>query len=103
MIIPEWLYQEHIEKKTRKIPIHKQLKQTARENIKMVDKQFEKGLAKKRISIYFFNDKVSQIGFNIIVESHRINRANSKLTIKANFIELGIETRYNKKTHKRNG
>ena len=36
-----------------------------------------------------------QVGFNITLKGHHINHANSKLTIKPNYPEFGIEVRYN--------
>ena len=47
MIMPEWLFEEPIENKINKIYNPKSLKQIARDNIKIDDKQFKKELAKK--------------------------------------------------------
>ena len=97
LIIPEWLFQEPIEDKPRKIYNPKPLKQIARENIKLDDKQLNKDLAKKIFNPYYFTDRALQIGFNITLDSHNINHANSKSTNKPSFPESGIETRYIKK------
>ena len=43
---------------------------------------------------YYFTDRATQVGFNNTLDSHHINHANSKLTIKPNFPEFGIEFRY---------
>ena len=47
MIITEWLFQEPIENRIIKIYKPKSLKQLARNNIKLDDKQLKKELAKK--------------------------------------------------------
>ena len=47
MIIPEWLFQEPIENKIKKIYNPKPLTQIARDNIKLDDKQLNKELARK--------------------------------------------------------
>ena len=39
MLIPEWLFQEHTEKKLKNMYNPKTLEQTARENIVLDDKQ----------------------------------------------------------------
>ena len=46
------------------------------------------------INPYFFIDENSKIGYKINLESHKINHANSILTITPNFREFGIEFRY---------
>ena len=51
-------------------------------------------LAKKMKNPYYFPDRVLQVGFSITLESHHINRANSKLIYKPNNPEFGIEVRY---------
>ena len=52
MIIPEWLFKEPIENKIKKIYNPKSLKQMARNNIKLDDKQLNQELAKKMINPY---------------------------------------------------
>ena len=94
MIIPEWLFREPVENKIKKIYNPKSLKQLARNNIKLDDKQLNKELSKKMINPYYFTDRNLQVGFKINLDSHHINHANSKLTITPNFKEFGIETRY---------
>ena len=94
MIIPEWLFQEPIENKTKKIYNPISLKQLARNNNKLDDKQLNKELAKKMINPYYFTDRNLQVGFKINLDSHHINHLNSKLTITPNFKEFGIEVRY---------
>ena len=56
MIIPEWLFQEPIENKIKKLYNPKPLNQIARDNIKLDDKQLNKKLAKKMINPYYFTD-----------------------------------------------
>ena len=43
---------------------------------------------------YYFTDRALKVGFNIRLDSHHINYANSKLTMNLNYTEFGIETRY---------
>ena len=88
MIIPEWLFQEPVENKIKKIFNPKSLKQLARNNIKLDDKQLNKELAKKMMNPYYFTDRNLQVGFKINLDSHHINHANSKLTITPNFKEF---------------
>ena len=94
MIIPEWLFQESVEHKIKKIYNPKSLKQLARNNIKLDNKQLNKEIAKKMINPYYFTDRNLQVGFKINLDSHHINHSNSKLTITPNFKEFGIEVRY---------
>ena len=94
MIIPEWLFQEPIEIKIKKVHNPKTLKQIAMENIKLDDKQLNKGLARKMTGPYYFTDRNLKVGFKINLDSHLINHANSKLTITLNYPEFGIEVRY---------
>ena len=94
MIIPEWLFLEPVENKINKILSPKSLKQTARDNIRLDDKQLENGLSKKMINPYYFTNRALQLGFKINLDSHHIIHANSKLTITPNFPEFGIELRY---------
>ena len=94
MIIPEWLFQEPVENKIKKMYNPKSLKQLARNNIKLDDKQLNKELAKKMINPYYFTDRNLKVGFKINLDSHHINHANSKLTILPNYPEFGIEIRY---------
>ena len=54
MVIPEWLFREPIENKIEKIYNPKPLRQLARKNIKLDDKQLNKELAKKMINPYYF-------------------------------------------------
>ena len=94
MIIPEWLFQEPVENKIKKIYNPRSLKQIARDNIRLDDKQLNKELAKKMINPYCFTDRALQIGFKINLDSHNLHYANSKLTIIINYPEFGIEVRY---------
>ena len=71
-----------------------QLKQIARDNIELDDKQLYKALAEKMNNPYYFTDRVLQNGFKISLESHHINHTNSKLIVKPNYPEFVIEVRY---------
>ena len=46
------------------------------------------------INRYYFTDRALQVGFKNTLDSHRLNQDKSELTIKPNYLELGIETRY---------
>ena len=94
MIIPEWLFREPVEKKINKIYNPKSLKQLARNKIKLDDKQLNKELARKMINPYYFIDENLREGFKINLDSHNLHHSNSKLTIKPNHPEFGIENRY---------
>ena len=94
LIIPEWLFQEPVENKIKKIKNLKSFKQLARDNDKLDDKQLNKELAKKMINPYYFTDKNLKVGFKINLDSHNINHAYSKLTITPNYPEFGFEIRY---------
>ena len=94
MIIPEWLFQEPIENKIKKIYNPRSLKQLARDNIRLDDKQLKKELARKMINPYYFTDRALQVGFKINLDSHNLHHANSKFTIIPNYPEFGIEVRY---------
>ena len=94
MIIPDWLFQEPIENKIKEIYNPKSLKQIARDNIRLDEKQLNKELAKMMINLHFFTDRNLKVGFKINLDSHHINHANSKLTVTPNYPEFGIEVRY---------
>ena len=94
LIIPEWLFQEPVENKIKKIYNPRSLKQIARDNIRLDDKQLNKELAKKMINPYYFTDRNLKVGFKINLDSHNLHHANSKLTIIPNYPEFGIEVRY---------
>ena len=94
MIIPEWFIQEPIENKINKIYNPKPLKQLARNNIKLDDKQLNKELAKKTINPYYFTDRNLKVGFKINLDSHNLHHTNSKSTITPYHPEFGIEIRY---------
>ena len=94
MIIPEWLFLEPVENKYNKIHNSKSLKQITRENIRLDDKQLNKELARKMINPYYFTNRALQVAFNINLDSHYINHANSKITITPNFPEFDIKLRY---------
>ena len=93
-IIPEWLSRESIENKLKKIYYPKSLKQLARNNIRLDDKQLNKELAKKMINPYYFSDRNLQVAYKINLDSHHINHLNSKVTISSNFEKTGIEFRF---------
>ena len=84
LIIPEWLFQEPIENKIKNIYNPKQLKHIARDDIELDDKQLNKKLAKKMDNPYYFTNRVLKIGFNVTLERHHNNHANSKLNNKPN-------------------
>ena len=83
-----------VEKKINKVHNPKSLKQIARDNNKIDDKQLNKELAKKMINPYYFTDSNLKVGFKINLDSHNLHHTNSKLTIIPNYPEFGIEFRY---------
>ena len=94
MIIPEWLFQEPVEIKFNKIYNPRSLKQIARDNIRLDDKQLKKELAKKMINPYYFTDRNLKIAYKINLGSHNLHHTNSKLTITPDFPGFGIEFRF---------
>ena len=94
MIVPERLFQEPVENKINKIYNPKSLKQLARNNIRLDDKQLNKELARKMINPYYFIDETLKVGFKINLDSHNLHHTSSKLTIIPNHPEFGIEIRY---------
>ena len=65
MIIPEWLFREPIENKIRKTYNPKPLKQVARDDIRLDDKQLNKELAGNMVNPYYFTDTILKVGFKI--------------------------------------
>ena len=57
------------------------IKQIARENTKMNNKELDEELAKKMVKPYYFTVKSFEKGFKIKLESHNISHANSILSI----------------------
>ena len=45
----------------------------------------------------YFTDRNLKFVFNINLDTHHINHANSELTFTLNYPEFGIEVRYNNK------
>ena len=96
MISPEWLFKEQqaaIEKQFNKIYNPKTLKQLARKNIKINDKDLDKELARRMINPNYFIDENLKIGFKINLESHDVNHAKSLLNVIPSFPDIGIEIR----------
>ena len=85
MNIPEWSFQEPIEKKVKKLYNPKQLRQIARDNIKLDDKELNKELAKKMLFPFYFTDIYLKVGFEINLDSLHIIHAKSKLIITFNY------------------
>ena len=85
-------FEKLLKKKSMKLIIQK--RQSARDNIRLDDKQLNKELAKKMHNPYYFTDRKLKVGFKFNLDSHHINHAISKLNITPNFPEFGIETRY---------
>ena len=70
------------------------MKRIARENIKLDDKQLNKEVAKGMKNPYYFTDRALKIGFHITPQSNHINHTRTKIIIKRNIPEFGIELRY---------
>ena len=100
VIIPETLFQEPVENKINKIYNPKSLKQLARDNIRLDDRQLNDEIARRMNNPYYFTDRALQCGFKTNIDSHHINHANSKITITPNHPEFGIEFRYINKINK---
>ena len=91
MIIPERLFKEQqtpIENKIKKVYNPKTLKQIAKRNIKLNDKELDKEIAKKMMNSYCFIDENLRIAFKINLQSHNSNHANSLLNIEPNFPDI---------------
>ena len=101
MIIVEWLLSEPVENEINKIYNPKTLRQLARDNIRLDDRQFNGELASRMINPFQFTDRALQVGFKINLDNHHINHANSKLTITPNFPEFVTEVRYINKIMKK--
>ena len=93
-IIPEWFFQVLVGNKINKIYNPKPLRQLARDNIRLDDRQLNKELAKKMINPYYFTDRNLKVAYKIILDSHNVHHTNSKLTITPTFPEFGIEFRF---------
>ena len=86
LILPELVFQEPIEKKIKNIDTPKPLRETAREILETNDKLLNKELAQKAPSPYYSTNRGLQNGFNKNLDSHHIKHANSKITIKPNYV-----------------
>ena len=76
MIILEWFFQERVENKINKIHNFKSLKQLARDNIRVDDKQLNKELARKMVNPYYFTDRNLKVAYKIILDSHNLHHTN---------------------------
>ena len=56
-IIPEWLFQEPVENKIKKILNPKLLRQLTRDNIRLDDRQLNGELARRMLNPYYFTDR----------------------------------------------
>ena len=70
------------------------MRDIARDNIKIDDKQLSKKLAQKLLNPFHFPDRALQVGFNFILESHNFNLAIFKVTIEPNYPDFGIDLQY---------
>ena len=59
----------------------KDLKELARDNINLNDRELNKEIAKKMLNPYYFKDKDFYNFLKINLDSHHINHLNSKITI----------------------
>ena len=88
MIIPEWLFQERVENKINKIHNPKPLKQIARDNIRLDDKQLNKELARKMTNPYYFTDRNLKNAYEINLDSHNLHHTNSKINYQTYFSRI---------------
>ena len=91
MNIPGGLFSEPIENEINKIYNPKSLKQIARDNIRLDDRQLNGEIARRMLNPYYFTDRALQVGFKINLDSHNLHHTNSKITITPNHPEIGIE------------
>ena len=70
------------------------MRQLARNNIRLDDRQLNKELAKKMINPYYFTDRSLKVAYKIYLDSHNFHHTNSKLTITPTFPEFGIKYRF---------
>ena len=61
MIIPEWLFQESTENKFRKTYNAKPLRQLARDNFRLDERQLNGELASRMINPYCFTDRALRV------------------------------------------
>ena len=78
MIIPERLFQDSIEIISEVLYNLRSLREIAREKFGIDDKQLKIEVARETNNPYYFTDRAIQLGFNITLDSHRINQANSE-------------------------
>ena len=100
IIIPKWFFleeQKPNKEKIERVNNTKSLKQIARENIKLDDKNLDKGLAEEVNTPYYFTDKTFKIGFKINLGSHNFIHANFFVTVIPICPDFGTETSYNNK------
>ena len=90
----EWLFQKPIEIKVKKTYKTKPLKRISGENIELDDKQVNEELAEKMVKIFHFTHRALKVGPKITLESLQIDHPNSKICIKPNFPEFGIEFQF---------
>ena len=69
-------------------------RQLEQENLKVNDSELNEELSKKMLNPSYFIDGGLKFGFIINLDCHHINHTNSKLIIKPNCPELGLEFRY---------
>ena len=85
--IPEWLFQEPQEIVyiiTRRIYNPLRSREKSGQYNETDDGKQKKNRLKRGILPYYFNDRVSQIGFVKTLNSHHINQANCIFTVKPN-------------------
>ena len=76
------------------------MKQLARDNIRLDDRQLNKELARRMINPYYFTDRSLKVAYKINLDSHNLHYTDSKLTISPTFQEFGIEFRFINKNMK---
>ena len=70
------------------------MKQLARNNIRLDDKQLNKELAKEKINPYYFTDRNLKVAYKINLDSHNLHHTNSRVTITPTFRDSWIEFRF---------
>ena len=83
---------ENLRINLKNISNHKNLRQTARENIKIDDKHSKKEFAEKMLNPFYYTDRALQVDLKITLDNHHIHHSLSKLSNKPNYKELALKT-----------
>ena len=68
----------------KQLSLQKLIKRIVKEHFKVSDTKLE--------NLYFFTDRILKKSYDINLDNHQDNYANSIITISPNFINIGIDT-----------